>query len=161
MEAQLTEPLTYPSQSYASSFFSVLPRDSRFIKSTFQKFSPSSSITAPTISFSCQRYESPSVYNFNQACIEVVCSIVKSNGQVPSASASVSVVNNVLHSLFKNVRITINDYELTKQGQLYAEKAYIAACLTYSTYCKSAQLQSQGYYADLNSHMGATPGIAV
>ena len=154
MGAQLTEPLTYPSQSYAASFFSTVPRDSRFIKCTFQKFSPTS-VVGRTVTFVCQRYESPSVYNFNEACMEVTCSIVKNNGDVPETAKSVSVVNNTLHSLFKSVRIKINDYEITKQPQLYAYRAYIAACLTYSSFCKSAQLQSQGYYADLSSHMGA------
>ena len=91
--------------------------------------------------------------------MEVTCSIVKSNGEVPDKTKKVSVVNNTLHSLFKNLRIKINDYEITKQPQLYAYKAYIAACLTYSSFCKSAQLQSQGYYADLSSHMGADGGI--
>ena len=157
MEAQLTEPLTYPSQSYAASFFSTLPRDGRFIKCTFQKFSPTS-VVGRTITFNCQRYESPSVYNFNEACMEVTCSIVKSNGEVPDKTKKVSVVNNTLHSPFKNLRIKINDYEITKQPQLYAYKAYIATCLTYSSFCKSAQLQSQGYYPDLSSHMGPDAG---
>src|SRR5574343_1549268 len=156
MEAQLTEPLTSTSQSYAASFFSSLPRDSRFLKCTFQKFSPTSSIEGKTITFSCQRYESPSVYNFNEACIEVTCSIVKANGEVPDTSAEVSVVNNILHSLFKSVRIKINDFEISKQPGLYAYKAYISTCLTYSYFCKTSQLQSQGWFSDLSSHMGAS-----
>ena len=100
MEAQLTEPLTYPSQSYAASFFSTLPRDGRFLKCTFQKFSPTS-VVGRTVTFVCQRYESPSVYNFGNAALEVTCSIVTSSGQPPAKGKSVSVANNFLHSLFE------------------------------------------------------------
>ena len=101
MEAQLTEPLTYPSQSYAASFFSVLPRDARFINTVHHKFQPTSSIDVKTNTFSLPRYESPSVYNFNEACLEVTCAIVTPDGQSPASTKSVSVCNNVLHSLFE------------------------------------------------------------
>ena len=101
MEAQLTEPLTYPSQSYAASFFSVLPRDARFINTVHHKFQPTSSIDVKTITFSLPRYESPSVYNFNEACLEVTCAIVTHDGQTPASTKSISVCNNVLHSLFE------------------------------------------------------------
>ena len=101
MEAQLTEPLTYPSQSYAASFFSVLPRDGRFINTVHHKFQPTSSIDVKTITFTCPRYESPSVYNFNEACLEVTCAIVTADGQSPAKTKNISVCNNVLHSLFE------------------------------------------------------------
>ena len=101
MEAQITEPLTYPSQSYASSFFARVPRDARFINTVHHKFSPSSSIDGKTITFACPRYESPSVYNFGNAALEVTCSIVTSSGQPPAKGKSVSVANNFLHSLFE------------------------------------------------------------
>ena len=102
MEAQLTEPLTYPSQSYAASFFSVLPRDARFINTVHHKFQPTSSIDVKTITFSLPRYESPSVYNFNEACLEVTCAIVTADGQTsPAKTKKISVCNNVLHSLFE------------------------------------------------------------
>ena len=101
MEAQITEPLTYPSQSYAASIFSRVPRDGRFINTVHHKFSPSSSIDGKTITFTCPRYESPSVYNFGNACLEVTCSIVTSSGQIPASTKSISVSNNFLHSLFE------------------------------------------------------------
>ena len=44
MEGQLREPLTFPAQRYAESFFRKLPEDSRFLQCTYQKFFPSSSI---------------------------------------------------------------------------------------------------------------------
>ena len=44
MEGQLREPLSFPAQRYAESFFRKLPVDSRFLQCTYQKFVPSSSI---------------------------------------------------------------------------------------------------------------------
>jgi hypothetical protein len=44
MEGQLREPLTFPAQRYAESFFRKLPVDSRFLQCTYQKFVPSSNI---------------------------------------------------------------------------------------------------------------------
>jgi len=62
MEAQLVEPLSFPSQNYAESFFHSLPTDSRFLNCNFQKFMPSTTLDADTITFNCSRFEAPNVY---------------------------------------------------------------------------------------------------
>ena len=108
MEAQQTEPLTWPSQNYASSFFATLPRDSRFLNCSFQKIVPSSNIDGKTITFTCQRFEAPNCYNFSECCIEVSVVILKGDGiSLPSKTAVLGTCNNLLHSLFKNVRIKV------------------------------------------------------
>ena len=155
MEAQQTEPLTWPSQNYAASFFATLPRDSRFLNCNFQKIVPTSNLDGRTLTFTCQRFEAPNCYNFSECCIEATVVIVKSDGSLPGIKSTVSTCNNLLHSIFKNVRIKLNDYEITKHSTLYPYKSYIATCLTYSSYVKSCQLQSQGYYSDLSDHFGA------
>ena len=156
MEAQQTEPLTWPSQNYAASFFATLPRDSRFLNCNFQKIVPSSNIDGETITFTCQRFEAPNCYNFSECCVEATVAIVKSDGiSLPEKTAVVGTCNNILHSIFKNLRIKLNDFEITKQSSLYPYKSYISTCLTYSSYVKSCQLQSQGYYNDLSNHFSA------
>jgi hypothetical protein len=62
MEGQIREPLTIPSQRYAESFFRKIPTDSRFLQSTYQKFTPSSSIGSKTIEFCLDRYDVGNVY---------------------------------------------------------------------------------------------------
>jgi len=62
MEAQLVEQLTYPAEDYAKSFFATYPVDSRFLNCSYQRFMPTSSIDAKTISFDCARFVSPNVY---------------------------------------------------------------------------------------------------
>jgi hypothetical protein len=155
MEGQQTEPLTWPSQNYASSFFSKVPLDSRFLNSNFQKIVPSSIIDGKTITFACQRFDAPNVYNFFDTCLELTCAIVKSDGQtLPAKSSVVGPINYLLLTAFKNLRIKINEFEITKQSSLYPFKCYISAALTYSSYVKSSQLQSSCYYSDLSNHFG-------
>jgi hypothetical protein len=67
-------------------------------------------------------------------------------------------VNNILHSLFESVRLTINDVPITVSPNNYPYKAYITNCLTYGPSVKSAQLSCQGWYSDLGNHMGPVPG---
>ncbi len=67
-------------------------------------------------------------------------------------------MNNILHSLFESVRLTINDVPITVAPNNYPYKAYITNCLTYGPAVKNAQLSCQGWYADLGGHMGPTAG---
>ena len=153
MEGQLREPLSFPAQIYAESFFRKLPVDARFLQCTYQKFVPSSSIDGKTIEFNLDRYDVGNIYLIQDSCLEVNCVITKNDGTLPAKSANVGVINNTLHSLFDAVRLTINDLPLTVSPSHYPYKAYITNTLTYSTEVKSAQLQTQGYYGDTSEHM--------
>lgn len=58
-------------------------------------------------------------------------------------------VCNVLHSAFEAVRLYINDQHITVNSSNYHLKSYILNTLTYSSIIKAAQLEAQGYYADI------------
>jgi hypothetical protein len=155
MEAQLSEAGTFPAQIYAESFFARLPTDARFLQCTYQKFMPSSSIDGKTIEFNLDRYDAANVYLIQDTNVEVTVSILKSDGSLPAkGTISVATTNNILHSLFESVRLTINDMPITVSPNNYPYKAYIANCLTYSSYVKAAQLCCQGWYSDIANHMG-------
>lgn len=83
MEATLTEPLSFPSQSYAQSFFHSVPTDTRFLNCSFQKFLPSTSLDAETQQFNFSRFEAPNVYMIQDAVLEVRIAILKKDGNVP------------------------------------------------------------------------------
>jgi len=83
---------------------------------------------------------------------------VKADGSLPDTSKVVAPVNNILHSLFESVRLTINDVPITVSPNNYPYKAYITNCLTYGPAAKSAQLICQGWYSDLAGHMGPMSG---
>ena len=65
-----------------------------------------------------------------------------------------SVTNNVLHSIFESVRLTINDMPISVSPNNYPYKAYIANALTYSSVVKGAQLACQGWYSDISNFKG-------
>lgn len=154
MEGQLIEAHSFPAQRYAESFFQKLPLDSRFLQCTYQKFMPSSSIDGRTIEFCLDRYDVGNVYLIQDTNIEVQVSITKNDGTLPLASAQVSTVNNLLHSMFESVRLIINDNPITISPSSYGYKCYFSNVLTYSTEVKAAQLQTQGFYPDTSEHMG-------
>jgi hypothetical protein len=149
MEAQLTEASTFPAQLYSSSFFAKLPTDSRFIQCTYHKFMPTSTLSAKTIEFNLDKFDAANVYLIQDTNIEVQLKITKADGSLPNPTSQVAPINNVLHSLWKAVRLTINDVQVYLQPDLYHYKSYINNCLTYSNACKSTHLQTQGFYADL------------
>lgn len=156
MEAQLTESSTFPAQIYANSFFSNLPTDARFLQNTFQKIVPSSSINGKIIEFILPRFDAANIYQIQDTYVEVRFLITKANNDLPDTAKVVGPINNIVHSLFEGVRLSINDVCITQSADDYHYKAYITNCLTFSTSVKSAQLQGQGWYSDLSGHFGPT-----
>jgi hypothetical protein len=105
------------------------------------------------------RYDAANVYLIQETYCEVTVKIVKSDGiSLPDATKSVAPVNNILHSMFESVRLTINDVPITVSPSNYPYKAYITNCLTYGPAAKGAQLSCQGWYSDLGNHMGPDAG---
>ena len=88
--------------------------------------------------------------------MEVTCLITKSDGvTLPDTAKKVAPINNIAHSLFESVRLTINDIPISISPNNYGYKAYINNALTYSSIIKDAQMSQQGWYTDLSSHMEA------
>lgn len=147
MEAQLVESSTFPAQQYAESFFASVPTDSRFLQCTFQKVMPSSSLDGSTIEFNLDKYDAANLWQIQETYLEATIQIVKSDGSLPPSSSKVSTVNNILHSLFDSVRLTINDYLISTSSKYYPYKNYITTVLTYPSTVKNAQLATQGWHA--------------
>lgn len=146
MESQLLESSTYPAQQYAQSFFSPLPTDARFLQTSFQKIMPSSSLDGSTIEFNLDKYDAANLWQIQETYVEATIQILKANGELPAASSTVSTVNNLLHSLFESVRLTINDFLISSASKYYPYKSYISTVLTYPTIVKNAQLATQGWH---------------
>ena len=154
MEAQLSQAGTYAAQNYADSFFRQLPTDSRFLQVSYQKFPPSTSIDAENISFVLNRFEAANVYQIQNTHLELQLVILKAkDNSLPDTNKNVSLVNNILHSTFKSVTLKINDQPITKSASNYPYKAYITSTLSYPSFVKVAQLQTEGYYPDISGHM--------
>lgn len=62
MEATLTEPISYPAESYVQTFFHKYATDSRFINCSYLKFLPNTTLDADSQQFVLSRFEAPNVY---------------------------------------------------------------------------------------------------
>lgn len=148
MEAQLNEANTFPSQSYAQSFFSRLPTDNRFLQCAYTKVPPNASLDSKTLTFVMERLEAANVYMIQDACLEVRFKITTAAGALPTQDKLVAPRNNVLHSLWETCRISINDTLLTTNARDYHYKSYITTAISYSMGAKSTHLQTSGWYHD-------------
>ncbi len=115
---------------------------------------PTSSIDGRTIEFNLDKYDAANVYNIQDTNIEVNVIITKKDGSLPNQSAKIGPINNLLHSLWESVRLTINDTPITVSPSNYPYKSYISNCISYSNLVKAAQLSTQGWYGDFSGSFG-------
>jgi hypothetical protein len=139
MESQLKESGTILSQEYSQSFFARVPTDQRFLQQTFHKILPSSSIDGDEIEFNLEKFEANNLYLIQDCYVEANLVILKEDNSLPDPTKVVGVVNNVLHSAFESVRLTINDTLISTSAKYYPYKAYINTVLTYPNSVKDAQ----------------------
>jgi hypothetical protein len=139
MESQLIESGTILSQEYSQSFFARVPTDQRFLQQTFHKILPSSSIDGDEIKFNLEKFEANNLYLIQDCYVEANLVILKEDNSLPDSTKVVGVVNNVLHSAFESVRLTINDTLISTSAKYYPYKAYINTVLTYPNSVKDAQ----------------------
>jgi hypothetical protein len=151
MEAQLTEPGTFPAQLYANSFFAKYPTDARFLQCTYHKFVTSSSLDSDTIEFNLDKFDAANLYLIQDTVCEVNFNILKADGSLPDPESNVAPINNMLHSLFEGISLTINDIPINVSKIGYPYKAYISNCLSYNNAVKATHLVTQGWYSDLVS----------
>ena len=56
--------------------------------------------------------------------------------------------NNLLHSMFSQIDIKINNQDITRQSSTYAYRAYLETLLGFSNSAKKSHLQNVGWYDD-------------
>lgn len=151
MEAQINEANTFPSQSYAQSFFRKLPTDNRFLQRTYVPIPMKSSLKGKTITFVGEKFQAANVYMIQDTCLEVRMVITKENGEMPLKTDLVAPRNNILHTLFENCRMYLNDVLVTTNPSDYHYKSYILSHLTYPINVKTSLLQANGWWSDAQS----------
>ena len=86
----------------------------------------------------------------------------KANGNDLDANEKVGIVNNFLHSLFKQVDVFLKDKQVTQATGTYAYRAYMETLLNYGPAAKESQLTAAMFYKDTPGKMDvADPTIAV
>ena len=83
----------------------------------------------------------------------VKAQIRKANGDAIEDASQVGPVNLLLHSLFNEVDVKINDVLITSTNNTYAYRAYLETLLSYGTDAKTTQLVSSMFIKDAAGKM--------
>ena len=87
--------------------------------------------------------------------------MTKANGNNLAADEHVGIVNNFLHSLFKQVDVFLKEKQVTQATGTYAYRAYLETLLNYGPAAKESQLTAAMFYKDTAGKMDVTdPTIA-
>jgi len=83
----------------------------------------------------------------------VKLSVRKADGTPVVANNKVGPVNLLLHSLFAEVDVKMNDVLITSTNNTYAYRAYLETLLSYGAEAKTTQLASSLYFKDAPNKM--------
>ena len=128
--------------------FSVPPTQTSIDSGTFVEYRPISSISdgAPIefdVSSSGEDY-----IDFSNSYIHIKAKILNLDGTDLVAADTVGPVNNLLHSLFSQVDISLNGTLITNSTNTYPYRAYIEDLLSYGSSAKKTQLTAALFYKD-------------
>ena len=150
-DVNVLEQGTFPAEPLVKNLFHKLPCDLRFINNEYRQFNAQTSTESNSQSFTfiLDRLDAPYCYLLEDALMKVNLIITKKDGlTLPDIDKNVGPINNVLGSLFEDMRMKINDDELTQSGEYYPYKCYLKKLLTFSDGVKATQLLGHGYYED-------------
>jgi hypothetical protein len=150
-DVNILEQGTYPAEPMIKGLFRKTPTDLRFINTEYRQFNSQTAVdkNSNKFSFVLARLDAPYCYLLEDCLIKVNLIITKKDGvSLPDTDKIVAPVNNVLGSLFREMRMKINDDELTQSGEFYPYKCYFKKLITFSEGVKTTQLIGQGYYED-------------
>ncbi len=85
--------------------------------------------------------------------LKVDLELCKADGSPPENAKNVAPINNILHSLFQECKVYIEDYLINDNNENYAFKSFLIDTLSYDMNSKYSFLQTQGYYQDTPSQM--------
>ena len=82
--------------------------------------------------------------------------VTKADGTDLDADERVGIVNNFLHSLFKQVDVFLKEKQVTQATGTYAYRAYLETLLNYGPAAKRSQLTAAMFYKDTAGKMDVT-----
>ena len=122
--------------------FSVPPTQVSLEKGLWIDHQPMSSVSdGRPITFLCPGTED---YIDLAKTILVVCAkVTKANGNDLAQDEHVGIVNNFLHSLFKQVDVFLKEKQVTQATGTYAYRAYLETLLNYGPAAKESQIDGR------------------
>ena len=128
--------------------FSVPPTQTSIDSGTFVEYRPISSLTdgAP-IEFDVTS-SGDDYLDLASSFLHIKAKIVRANGNAIEAADTVGPVNNLLHSLFSQVDVSLNGTLITNSTNTYPYRAYLENLLSYGPAAKRSHLTAELFYKD-------------
>jgi hypothetical protein len=86
--------------------------------------------------------------DLSKTILVIRAKVTKANGDDLDADEKVGIVNNFLHSLFKQVDVFLKEKQVTQATSTYAYHAYLETLLNYGPAAKNSQLTASMFYKD-------------
>ena len=129
--------------------FSVPPTQTSILDQTHVEYQPLSTLTDEgPIEFYISGTGSDQYIDPSQILIHVKCQVLTPDGGRLPEDAVVAPECNLLHTLWSNVDMSLNDTYITNSGNTYAHQAYMKTLLTYGREATSTHLQTQFWFRD-------------
>ena len=140
--------------------FSVPPTQVSLEKGDWVDHLPVSSVSdGGPITFLCPGTED--YVDLAKTILVVRAKVTKANGDDLDQNEKVGIVNNFLHSLFKQVDVFLKGKQVTQATGTYAYRAYLETLLNYGPAAKRSQLTAAMFYKDTSTKMDtADPTLA-
>jgi hypothetical protein len=140
--------------------FSVPPTQTSLEKGHWVEHQPVSSVAdAGPITFTVPGTED--YVDLSKTILVVRAKVTKADGADLDADEKVGIVNNFLHSLFKQVDVFLKEKQVTQATSTYAYRAYLETLLNYGPAAKDSQLTASMFYKDKAGKMDvADPTVA-
>ena len=132
--------------------FSVPPTQVSLEKGLWIDHQPVSSVSdRGPITFLCLGTED--YVDLSKTILVVRAKVTKANRNDPDQNEKVGIVNNFLHSLFKQVDVFLKEKQVTQATGTYAYRAYLETLLNYSPAAKESQLTAAMFYKNTAGKM--------
>ena len=100
--------------------------------------------------------------DLSKTILVVRAKVTKANGADLDADERVGIVNNFLHSRFKQVDVFLKEKQMTQATGTYAYRSYLETLLNYGPDAKQSQLTAAMFYKDTAGKFNmSNPAIAV
>lgn len=134
---------------YVQSFFTDLALDDRFTAVTYNVARPRNTLQkAEQINISIEAEKSASLIDLSHLLLVTEIELTKSDGGALPATANIGVINNVAHSLIRNMIMTIGQVQVNPYSNYYDYRCHIEALLSLPMSVKETQAGLQGWATD-------------
>jgi len=128
--------------------FNVPPTQTVIEKGQFVEFHPLSSVKdGGPIEFSISGSGEEYV-DLSASYLHAKVKVLKSDGAVLDNSDSIAPINLLLHSLFSQVDVSLNERNISSASNTYPYRAYIETLLNYGEDAKKSLLTCEGFFKD-------------